>query len=166
MVILDTNALVLFFGNRLNQDDSLRMQGLLLDLRKKRESIGIPAQVWAEFIEQADPREIEATQSIFKTSAFRLLSYDLRAAMETVEVVKLGRPARKSDKGPKRPRHAVKVDWQIIAVAKVHGARLLITNDQDMITEARRAGVRCSRIDDLPIPDGLRQHKLAFPTAT
>jgi predicted nucleic acid-binding protein len=165
LVILDTNALVLFFGKRLNQDDTLRMQGLFLDLRKRRESIGIPAQVWAEFVEQADPRELEATQSIFKTSAFRLLSYDLRAAVETAEVVKLGRAVRKSDKGPKRPRHAVKVDWQIIAVAKVHGARLLITNDTDMIAEARRAGLRCLRIDDLPIPDGLRQHTLDLPSA-
>lgn len=160
MVILDTNALVLFFGKRLNQDDSLRMQGLLLELRKKRESIGIPAQVWAEFIDQAGQAEIEATQNIFKTSAFRLLSYDLRAAMETVEVVRLGRSARKSEVGGKRPRQAVKVDWQIIAVAKVHSARLLITNDVDMINEAQRSGVRCIKIQDLPIPDGLRQHNL------
>ncbi|CAI8802862.1 hypothetical protein EMIT0P74_10126 [Pseudomonas sp. IT-P74] len=80
--------------------------------------------------------------------------------METVEVVRLGRSARKSDKSAKRPRQAVKVDWQIIAIAKVHGARLLITNDGDMRSEAERSGVRCIQISDLPIPDGLRQHDL------
>ena len=160
MVILDTNALVLFFGRRLNSEDSLRMQGLFQILRAKKESIGIPAQVWAEFLDQAGERELNATQSIFKTTAFRLLPYDLKAVMETVEVVKAGRSARKSSKGEKRPRQSVKVDWQIIAITKANGARLLITNDVDMLAEAERSGVSCAKIGDLPIPDHLRQHDL------
>ncbi|MGF6208255.1 type II toxin-antitoxin system VapC family toxin [Pseudomonas frederiksbergensis] len=160
MVILDTNALVLFFGKRLNQDDDLRIKGLLAELRRKRESIGIPAQVWAEFIDQVSQREIDATQNIFKTTAFKFLNYDLRAALETAEVSKAGRSARKSDKGEKRPRQAVKVDWQIIATAKAHGARLLITNDIDMTAEAARSGLQCKAIKDLPIPDNLLQRQL------
>lgn len=140
----------------------LRMQGLMHGLRKMRESIGIPAQVWSEFLDQAGQAEITATQAIFKTSAFKLLSYDLRAAVETVEVVRAGRHARRSDKSVKRPRHSVKVDWQIIAVAKVHGARLLITNDEDMRAEAERSGVKCLGIAELPMPDGARQHHLDF----
>ncbi|WP_085646750.1 MULTISPECIES: type II toxin-antitoxin system VapC family toxin [unclassified Pseudomonas] len=160
MVILDTNALVLFFGKRLNSDDSLRMQGLFHALRAKRESIGIPAQVWAEFLDQAGERELIETQTIFKTAAFRLLPYDLKAVMETVEVVKAGRSARKAIKGEKRPRQSVKVDWQIIAIAKANGARLLITNDVDMLAESQRSGISSMRICDLPIPDHLRQHDL------
>lgn len=160
MVILDTNALVLFFGKRLSSEDSLRMQGLFHALRAKKESIGIPAQVWAEFLDQAGERELGATQNIFKTTAFRLLPYDLKAAMETVEVVKAGRSVRKASTGEKRPRQSVKVDWQIIAIAKANGARLLITNDSDMLAEAQRSGVSCSRICALPIPDHLRQHDL------
>lgn len=160
MVILDTNALVLFFGKRLNAEDSLRMQGLIQIIRARKESIGIPAQVWAEFLDQADEQDLIATQNIFKTPAFRLLPYDLRAALETVEVVRAGRSARSASKGEKRPRQSVKVDWQIIAIAKSNGARLLITNDKDMLSEARRSGVQCSQICDLPIPDHLRQHHL------
>lgn len=162
MVILDTNALVLYFGRRLNSEDNLRMQGLFQILRAKKESIGIPAQVWAEFLDQAGERELNATQSIFKTTAFRLLPYDLKAVMETVEVVKAGRSARKSSKGEKRPRQSVKVDWQIIAIAKANGARFLITNDVDMLAEAERSGVSCAKICDLPIPDHLRQHDLGL----
>lgn len=160
MVILDTNALVLFFGKRLNSEDRLRMQGLFQLLRAKKESVGIPAQVWAEFLDQAGERELNATQSIFKTTAFKLLPYDLKAVMETVEVVKAGRFARKANKGEKRPRQSVKVDWQIIAIARSNGARLLITNDADMLAEAQRSGVSSAKICDLPIPDHLRQHDL------
>lgn len=136
------------------------MQGLFQILRAKKESVGIPAQVWAEFLDQAGERELNATQSIFKTTAFKLLPYDLKAVMETVEVVKAGRSARKASKGEKRPRQSVKVDWQIIAIARANGARLLITNDTDMLAEAKRSGVTCARICDLPIPDHLRQHDL------
>jgi predicted nucleic acid-binding protein len=160
LVILDTNALVLFFGKRLNQDDTLRMHGLLLELRRKRESIGIPAQVWAEFLEQAGQAEVDATQNIFKTTAFKFLNYDLRASLETVEVVRAGRAARKGEKSEKRPRQAVKVDWQIIATAKAHNARLLITNDADMASEAGRSGLSCMSIGQLQIPEDLRQHQL------
>lgn len=151
---------MLFFGKRLNQDDTLRMQGLFIELRRKRESIGIPAQVWAEFIEQAGQAEVDATQNIFRTAAFKFLNYDLRASLETVEVVNTGRSARKNEKGEKRPRQAVKVDWQIIAIAKAHNARLLITNDVDMASEARRSGLSCLSIRQLQIPEDLRQHQL------
>lgn len=77
------------------------MQGLLHALRAKKESIGIPAQVRAQFLDQAGERELGATQNIFKTTSFRLPPYDLKAAMETVEGVKTGRSARKATKGEK-----------------------------------------------------------------
>lgn len=162
MVIWDTNILALYFGRRLEQDDQLRMQGLVTELKRKREPIGIPAQVWAEFLDAASPDELAHSQDTFKTSAFRLLPYDLRAAMETVEVCRAGRAARKATKRKARERQAVKVDWQIIAIGKVNRARLLLTNDRDMRTEANRSGLRCMSISDLEIPDDLRQHSLDY----
>lgn len=138
------------------------MAGLVAELKRKREPIGIPAQVWAEFLDAASPDELARSQDIFKTAAFRLLPYDLRAAMETVEVSRVGRAARKAAKGKLRERQAVKVDWQIIAVGKVNRARLLLTNDGDMRTEASRSGLNSLSIADLEIPDALRQHSLEY----
>ncbi|WP_315807802.1 nuclease [Pseudomonas sp. C9-3] len=165
MVIWDTNILALYFGKRLGQDDQLRMAGLVAELKRKREPIGIPAQVWAEFLDAASPEELAHSQDIFKTSAFRLLPYDLRAAMETVEVSRSGRDARKATKGKKRERQAVKVDWQIIAIGKLHRARLLLTNDGDMQLEAVRSGLTCKAIAELEIPDDLRQHAINYEPA-
>ncbi|MNR27869.1 hypothetical protein D3C85_1451620 [compost metagenome] len=82
--------------------------------------------------------------------------------METVEVSRVGRAARKAAKGKLRERQAVKVDWQIIAVGKVNRARLLLTNDGDMRTEASRSGLNSLGIADLEIPDALRQHSLEY----
>lgn len=162
MVIWDTNILARYFGGRLNKDEQLRMDGLVAVMRSKREPIGIPAQVWAEFLDAASEDEMSASQALMKTSAFRFLQYDMRAAVETVDVARAGRVARKAMKGKLRDRQAVKVDWQIIAVAKVHRARLLLTNDGDMQTEASRSGIACCSIDDLEIPDALRQHAIEY----
>lgn len=160
MVIFDTNVLVLFFANKLSPLDQARMKGLLRDLRSKREPVGIPAQVWAEFIDQAGPDEISSTNSLFKGSSFRLLNYDLRSAMETVEVARNGRTTRKASNADKRPRQAVKVDWQIIAMARVYSARFILTNDEPMSKESERAGIRCLSINALEVPEELRQGSL------
>lgn len=146
----------------MNKDEQLRMEGLVAAMRSKREPIGIPAQVWAEFLDAASEDEISQSQALMRTSAFRFLPYDMRAAVETVDVARAGRAARKAMKGKLRERQAVKVDWQIIAVAKVHRARLLLTNDRDMQTEATRSGIACCSIADLEIPDALRQHALEY----
>ena len=162
MVIWDTNVLALYFANRLNRDDKLRMDGLVAELKRKREPVGIPAQVFAEFLEAAKPEEAALSFNLLKTSAFKVLPYDMRAAIETTEVSRNGHAARKAQKGKNRDRQAVKVDWQIIAVAKANNARFLLSNDAGMLKEAQRSDLLCMSIADLPIPDELRQHPIAF----
>lgn len=162
MVIWDTNVLALYFAKRLSGDDALRMDGHVAELKRKREPVGIPAQVLAEFLEGAKPEEVAMSFNLLKTTAFKVLPYDMRSAVETVEVAKSGHTARKAQKGQKRERQAVKVDWQIIAVAKANNARLLVTNDTDMLNEANRCGLACMTIADFTIPDELRQHPMPF----
>lgn len=151
MVIWDTNILALYFSGRLSSDDQIRMNGLVSELSRKKETIGIPAQVWAEFLEAASQEEAEESVKLFKSNAFSLLAYDMRCAIETAEVARQGQTVRKSTKGPKRDRQAVKVDWQIIAIAKVNQARLLLSNDGPMAAEAIRQGLNCMKISELPI---------------
>ncbi|WP_447789444.1 type II toxin-antitoxin system VapC family toxin [Pseudomonas farris] len=162
MVIWDTNILALYFSNRLSPDDHLRVKGMVSELARKREPIGVPAQVWAEFLEAATADDAAQSIALFKTNAFKLLTYDMRAAIETAEVARRGHAARKGSQNKDRGRQAVKVDWQIIAVAIVNNARLILTNDQPMLSECRRHKVQCMAISDLPIPDDLRQHPITF----
>lgn len=162
MVIWDTNILALYFSNKLSQDDHLRVKGLVAEMASKREPIGIPAQVWAEFLEAATENEAAQSVALFKTNAFKLLSYDMRAAIETSQVAKRGQVARKGNSNKDRARQAVKVDWQIIAVAIVNNARMILTNDQPMLTECGRHKVKCLSIRDLEIPDGSRQQPIVF----
>lgn len=142
------------------------MEGLVAELSHKREPIGVPAQVWAEFLEAASQEEAETSVKLLKSNAFALLSYDMRCAIETAVVAKQGQAVRKNAKGVKRDRQAVKVDWQIIAIAKVNGARLLLSNDGPMTAEAIRQGINCMKISERPIPDNGRQHSMRFEEDT
>lgn len=166
MVIWDTNILALYFSRRLSSDDQLRMDGLVVELARKREPIGVPAQVWAEFLEAASQQEAEESVKLFKSNAFVLLSYDMRCAIETAAVARQGQAVRKITKEKKRDRQTVKVDWQIIAIAKVNRARLLLSNDGSMVAEAIRQGLHCMKISELPIPENGRQHSMRFEEDT
>jgi len=154
LVVWDTNVLALYFGKRLTAEDELRVEGLLQDMRKRREPIGIPAPVFAEFMAGITSTEKANAVALFSSTAFRFLPYDKKAAIETAMLI--GR------KVAGRPRQAVKVDRQIIAIAKANGARSILTNDTDMAADARHFGVTAQSIDKLEIPDQLKQHRIEF----
>ena len=71
---------------------------------------------------------------------------------------------RRKDGGHKRaplPKTAlwqkVKVDWQVVAIAKARGCDLIVSNDPDVLKLGQAAGIKCQKVDDLPIPEALRQ---------
>ena len=51
----------------------------------------------------------------------------------------------------------VKVDWQVVAIAKARGCDLIVSSDTDVLKLGQAAGIRCQKVDDLPIPEALRQ---------
>lgn len=156
---------MLYFGDRLSQNDKLRMEAHVQELGRKREPIGIPAQVLAEFLDLASQEQQLLAFGLLKTSAFKFLPYDMKACIETVEISKQEMANRKANKEePKQPRQAAKVDWQIIAIAKSSDARLLLTNDGGLMNAGMRAGLSCLKITDLQIPDEMRQQSISFPS--
>lgn len=155
MIIWDTNVLALYFGKRLSPDDQLRVDGLVQEMRNRREPIGMPAPVFAEFLTGLSSTEKHHAFAVFGTAAFKFLPYDKKAAVETSMLA--GKKISSA-----RPRQAVKVDRQIIAIAKSSGARMILTNDTEMIQESIRFEVAAMSISDLIIPDKLKQHRIEF----
>lgn len=54
----------------------------------------------------------------------------------------------------------LKYDRQIVAIAKVEGARLLYTDDRDQRAFAEKHGLTVRGLADLPLPDSNAQHDL------
>jgi hypothetical protein len=65
------------------------------------------------------------------------------------------------------PWAKIRFDRQIVAIAKVHEATAIYSDDEDLITFAEQQGIPCVRVRDLPIPESARQPQLPLsPPAT
>ena len=111
----------------------------------------------------------EASQQIVehlqKHAVFRIEPFDTKAA---IEVAAMSRSAKKSGKkrGDSTATWAkVKYDRQIVAIAKVAGATTIYSDDGDVATLAKAAGIEVVRLEDLPLPPEDTQLKMDFAHA-
>lgn len=167
MVIIDANVLIALVSKKTHPDDLARLEGLLVDVSKTKSHIGIPTPALAEFLVRTDA----ATQGVFsaleRKSAVRVLPFDKKAAYECAQ---LDRAAR--EKGNKRGSatgsayQKVKVDRQIVAIAKAVGATAIISDDAGLRSVGKDAGLLVRPVCDLPIPESARQHALDLVVST
>ncbi|MDQ1815744.1 type II toxin-antitoxin system VapC family toxin [Massilia sp. CCM 9210] len=145
MILFDANVLVEL--SRLETSETKeRIQGLLSELSISKTVIGIPAPAWAEYLCGSD-----ASASVFST-AFRsrayvqILPFDDISAYEAAllhqEIV--------GATGTKKGRSTlawqqVKIDRQILAIARQYRVSAIYTNDDDMIADAQILKIPCFR---------------------
>lgn len=141
-----------------------RISHLIETLSKKKETILIPTPVLAEVLVLADSDAPVFLEKLNKSGRVVIGSFDQRAA---VELAMMTRDARA--KGDKRdgnptdyPYQKIKVDRQIIAIARVYGASAIYTDDENMANYARRLGHSVLTFSDLPPPPQPPQPSL-FP---
>ena len=60
----------------------------------------------------------------------------------------------------KTPWQQVKIDRQILAIARCHCVQIIYTDDDDMIAEATRLGITAMKPGDLPLKP--KQNRLNF----
>jgi hypothetical protein len=58
----------------------------------------------------------------------------------------------------------VKVDRQVLAIARQHNVKTIITDDDDMIAEASRVGIEAIRPIEIPLKS--KQNKLDFDSTS
>ena len=98
MVIWDTNILALYFSNRLSPDDHLRVKGLVAELARKREAIGIPAQVWAEFLEAATENEALKIKILQQVDALVDPEVIIASNTSSISITQLAAVTQRADK--------------------------------------------------------------------
>lgn len=165
MIVLDTRALVkLTTLEPKEDDDALRLRGLLQQAADAGLAIGVPAPVYAEFLVRADDATTDMLAAFEKKALLRILPFDKRAAHECALLDRVALSAGDKKGGNKAaPWQKVKIDRQIIAIARVHAAKEIITDDGDLTTLANRVGLSVRGVEALPIPEPDRQHDLPLP---
>jgi predicted nucleic acid-binding protein len=127
-----------------------RMSFLVEQLRESGARIQIPAPVLSEFLTFASPDYLTIIHS---SAFFEIAPFDERAAIEAAIVLK---KALKAGLGKKMGRESnwqkIKVDRQIVAIAKVSGAETIYTTDPDVMALAGDSGIRTVHAAALPLP--------------
>ena len=163
-VVLDNNALVYLLNPRAPRDVKARLKGMLAGVEASRGQVLIPTPVLTEYLSHAPQQELrQKFMAAFRSSRWvSVVSFDELASDECAAM-----HIRAKSEGDKRvPLDAstawqsVKIDRQIVAIAKVRKA-MIVTGDDDVLKVAAWAGIEAVRAEDLPIPESERQLRIA-----
>lgn len=137
-----------------------RMEFLVSRLHKDRDTIVIPTPVLSEVLVVVGSDGLEYVFALQKTAVFRIEPFDTRAAIELAEINRSAMKSGHKKSGISAPWARIKLDRQIVAIAKVAGAHTIYTDDLDLGTFAKMAGLHVIGVRELDLPPENRQADL------
>lgn len=151
MIVFDTNVLISLVTEKESSELYERITGLIEDLVKSKTPIGIAAPSWSEFLCGTDIATFPIISMMKKRSVIRILPFDEVAAFEAA-LIHRGAISSGNKKGAsKKQWQAIKVDRQILAIARQHQVKVIYTDDGEMIAEATRLGIEAIRPSEIPL---------------
>lgn len=87
-----------------------------------------------------------------RTSSILLAPFDILEALEAAAMAREALAAGDKRGGATGEYQKVKVDRQIVAIAKFHGAAIIYSNDADVRTLAHATGISVIGVEELPLP--------------
>ena len=139
-----------------------RLDHLVESLAAARATIIIPAPALSEFLVLAGSDAPLYLADLTNSPVFVVEPFDLRAAVEAAESQLRAMGARDKKAGATGSWQKVKVDRQIVAIAKVHAVDELYTEDEDVRQLAEFDGITVKGVQELPLPPADQQD--LFPT--
>lgn len=153
-VLIDTNALIKLLDPRTQVSVSARLKGLLEDIDRANGLLIIPAQVVGEYISGAGEAGVELLKRLLGNRRIKVASFDHMAALECALMDKAA--AASGNKRAPLTRDVswqkVKVDRQIVAIAKVLKVDRIISSDGDIPKIAAAVSVPCVAAEELTLP--------------
>lgn len=128
-----------------------RVEFLIETLSSANETIIVPTPVLSEFLVKAGPNRYDYVTQFHASRHFQVVPFDERSA---IELALLNDPDLNGGKrlDPKTTWAKVKLDRQIVAIAKTNGASRIYAGDIDLATCARNNGIQTIMTWELPEP--------------
>lgn len=168
MVVFDASVLLFVFDA--NTPSSVprakeRVEYLIDQLSEAGETIIIPTPALSECLVHAGPARPEHLAILGKQSCFRIVSFDERAAVEAaIQTFQARQRGQVKGGNPDATKTKIKFDRQIAAIAMVEGATAVYSDDGDVRSYAREAGMDAFQLADLLLPPEDPQQALPFDT--
>jgi predicted nucleic acid-binding protein len=118
-----------------------------------QDTIIIPAPVLAEILVQAGEGGPELSAKLRNLARVKTRPFDDKAAIETAMMTREAIERGNKRGGSDAPWQKVKVDRQVIAVARVENATRLYADDHNLVAFARDLGMDVFSTWDLPVPE-------------
>jgi predicted nucleic acid-binding protein len=172
MVVLDTTMLMLFFrpsvagrkfdfaGKEIDHVKE-RVEFLVKELDKSKTQIIIPTPALSEILVRVGAAESQKIlEKIDKAYVFRIEPFDTKAAIEVAAMTRaaLGEGDKKG--GSSDVWHKVKFDRQIVAIARVHRATTIYSDDKNIRTIAKAVNIQTIGLAALLLPPRTAQGEL------
>lgn len=129
-----------------------RLKHFVQTLDAARATIIIPTPALSEFLVLAAGDASTYLSELTDSAVFVVEPFDLKAAIEAAASQRKAMEAGNKRSGAVGPWQKVKVDRQIVAIAKVHDVDELYTDDDDVRRLAETDGIRVKGVADLPLP--------------
>lgn len=144
----------------ISDDDRARIDHFLANAERSKARIVVPMPAVAEYLVGADAAGIESFNKLERKAHILVAPFDRAAAFECalLDRAALGGGNKKDEIDA--PWQKIKVDRQIIAIGKAHGATLVISHDDSVRRNALRVGITATTVQELELPPSARQTKL------
>lgn len=164
-IAVDANFLVAHADPSTSADDRARIDHLFAQAEKTRSIVIIPMPALAEFLVGAEVAGLEVLDRLERRTFVQAVPFDRAAAFECalIDRAALGGSKDKKD-GTDLPWQKIKVDRQVVAIAKAKGAQMIISADGGVRNNALRIGMTAVSLQELELPESARQIKLELVT--
>jgi predicted nucleic acid-binding protein len=139
-----------------------RIEYLIATLEPQRTKVIIPTPVLSEVLVRAGDAAPAYLEELNRSARFRIASFDIRAAVELAALTREALEGGDKREGATAPWQKVKVDRQIVAIARTEEAATIYSDDDDVQRFAKRAGIEVIGIAQLPLPPENPQRTLQF----
>ena len=131
-----------------------RLDALLEALDAARERVVISTPALSEFLVLAGSQGPHYLNELNNLSNFYIRPFDQMAAIEVAAMELLARKtgSKRFPASPGSPWQKVKVDRQIVAIAKLHGAHTMYSDDSDVRSLAEDVGMKVISCWELDLP--------------
>ncbi|NYT43261.1 hypothetical protein H0A64_00235 [Alcaligenaceae bacterium] len=157
IIAVDCNFLVAAQSDKTGDDNAARIKHLFSLAEKRRSKLVIPMPALAEYLVGADVAGNDWVNTLARKSTIVLAPFDLAAAHECALLDRGAFQSGDKRDGMKEPWQKVKIDRQIVAIARAVGAKLIISNDKGVRANAARAFISAKCIEDLELPESAKQ---------
>jgi predicted nucleic acid-binding protein len=163
-VVFDASFLIALLDPTIKGEGSIdaRVDFLVRTIDKARQKIVVPTPALSEVLIGAGDAAPKYLDILNRSARFKIVPFGTRAAVEAAAAHRDALRTGDKREGSDAPWPKVKFDRQIVAIAKVEGAEVVYSNDDDIERFAVRDNLQVVKLNMLPFPPEKPQGELSF----